>query len=226
MGFRWRKSVRLLPGVRLNFSRSGVSTSIGPRGATLNFGGRGPRATFGLPGTGLSYSTRLGEGGATQKGGPRWGCLVVVIGAALLAMIGKSCSVAPESAAPAIVVPPVVPLETTYVHASSLNCRKGASSEQPVTEQLVRGAALEIRARSEGWALVARPKSDCWVSDQYLTPSPPMISGPLVSRQIMGAVSRSRSTTAECTCSRGEICIGPRGGRYCMISGGRRRYGV
>lgn len=182
MGFRWRKSVRLLPGVRLNFSRSGVSTSIGPRGATLNFGARGPRATFGLPGTGLSYSTRLGEGGATQKGGSRWGCLVVVIGVAALAMIGKSCSVAPESTVPAIVVPPVVSLETAYVHASSLNCRKGASSGQPVTEQLARGAVLEIRVRKEGWALIARPKSDCWVSDQFLGPSQSMISAPLVSR--------------------------------------------
>lgn len=38
MGLRFRRSVKILPGVRLNFSKSGVSTSIGGKGATLNFG--------------------------------------------------------------------------------------------------------------------------------------------------------------------------------------------
>lgn len=59
MGFRFRRSIKLLPGVRLNFSTGGVSTSLGGRGATVNIGRRGARATVGLPGTGLSYSTGL-----------------------------------------------------------------------------------------------------------------------------------------------------------------------
>jgi len=57
MGFRFRRRIRLLPGVRINLSKSGVSTSIGGRGAWLTFGRRGTRATVGLPGTGLSYTT-------------------------------------------------------------------------------------------------------------------------------------------------------------------------
>jgi hypothetical protein len=61
MGFRFRRSIRLLPGVRLNFSRSGVSTSLGVRGASVTVGRRGVRANVGLPGTGISYSTRLDE---------------------------------------------------------------------------------------------------------------------------------------------------------------------
>jgi len=56
MGFRFHRSVRILPGVRLNFSKSGVSTSIGTRGAWLTFGRKGTRATVGLPGTGISYT--------------------------------------------------------------------------------------------------------------------------------------------------------------------------
>ena len=59
MGLRFRRSVRLYPGVRLNFSRSGVSTSIGVRGATVTLGPQGTYANVGLPGTGLSYRTRL-----------------------------------------------------------------------------------------------------------------------------------------------------------------------
>lgn len=57
MGFRFRKSVKIMPGVRLNFSKSGVSTSVGGRGATVNFSKRGTRTTIGIPGTGLSYSS-------------------------------------------------------------------------------------------------------------------------------------------------------------------------
>ena len=56
MGFRFRRSVRLFPGLRLNVSRSGVSASIGRRGAWFTLGPRGTRATIGSPGTGLSYT--------------------------------------------------------------------------------------------------------------------------------------------------------------------------
>lgn len=60
MGLRFRRSVRLFPGVRLNFSRSGVSTSIGLRGATVTLGPGGTYANVGIPGTGISYRSRLG----------------------------------------------------------------------------------------------------------------------------------------------------------------------
>ncbi|HEX6795905.1 MAG TPA: DUF4236 domain-containing protein [Casimicrobiaceae bacterium] len=56
MGFRFHRSVRLFPGLRLNLSRSGVSASVGRRGAWLTLGRRGVRATVGIPGTGISYS--------------------------------------------------------------------------------------------------------------------------------------------------------------------------
>lgn len=29
-----------------------------------------------------------------------------------------------------------------------------------------------------------------------------------------------------CSCRSGKVCIGPRGGRYCITSGGNKRYGV
>lgn len=61
MGFRFSRRLRILPGLRLNVSKSGVSTSIGRRGAWLTLGRKGTRATVGLPGTGLSYTSRLGR---------------------------------------------------------------------------------------------------------------------------------------------------------------------
>jgi len=56
MGFRFRRSVKILPGIRLNFSRRGISTSIGVRGAHVTLGKNGVRTTVGLPGSGLSYT--------------------------------------------------------------------------------------------------------------------------------------------------------------------------
>jgi hypothetical protein len=56
MGFRFRRSIKVLPGVRVNFGKRGVSTSIGVRGAHVTFGKTGTRTTVGLPGSGLSYT--------------------------------------------------------------------------------------------------------------------------------------------------------------------------
>src|SRR2546427_608549 len=56
MGWRYRSSVRLARGLRINLSRSGASLSVGRRGATVNLGRRGIRGTVGLPGSGIGYS--------------------------------------------------------------------------------------------------------------------------------------------------------------------------
>ncbi|HAP2706280.1 TPA: DUF4236 domain-containing protein, partial [Escherichia coli] len=59
MGFRFRKSISIIPGVRVNLSNGTPSLSIGPRGASLSVGKNGTFANLGLPGTGLSYRTRI-----------------------------------------------------------------------------------------------------------------------------------------------------------------------
>lgn len=59
MGLRFRKSVKICKGVKVNFSKSGASLSLGGRGHSVNVGGRGTRVTVGIPGTGLSYSKNL-----------------------------------------------------------------------------------------------------------------------------------------------------------------------
>lgn len=51
-----------MPGVKINISKSGLSTSVGPRGATVNIKpGRKTRANVGIPGTGISHSQNLSE---------------------------------------------------------------------------------------------------------------------------------------------------------------------
>lgn len=60
MGFRFSRSLRLGKFIRLNLSKSGVGFSIGVPGFRLSYGPRGARLTTSIPGSGLSYSTKLG----------------------------------------------------------------------------------------------------------------------------------------------------------------------
>ena len=61
MGFRFRKRIKIAPGVYINLSKSGVSTTLGKPGASINIGKKGTRGKVGLPGTGLSYSSQLSK---------------------------------------------------------------------------------------------------------------------------------------------------------------------
>lgn len=61
-GLRYRKSITIAPGTRLNVSKSGIGVSTGVRGLRLGVGPRGPYVSVGIPGTGLSYYRRLGSG--------------------------------------------------------------------------------------------------------------------------------------------------------------------
>jgi hypothetical protein len=56
MGFRFRRSFKIIPGVRLNLSGSGASVSLGPRGLHYTIGPHGTRTTVGLPGSGISWT--------------------------------------------------------------------------------------------------------------------------------------------------------------------------
>ena len=64
MGFRFRRSIRLAPGIRVNLSSRGLSATVGPRGASINVGPRGTYANVGIPSTGLTSRTRLDSGHA------------------------------------------------------------------------------------------------------------------------------------------------------------------
>ena len=59
MGFRFRKSVRICKGVKVNFSKSGASLTLGGRGNSINFSSRGISTTNGIPGTGISHRSQI-----------------------------------------------------------------------------------------------------------------------------------------------------------------------
>jgi hypothetical protein len=57
VGFHIRPSIKIAPDVRINLSKSGVSTSIGVRGAHVTVGHGQVRETVGIPGSGISYTS-------------------------------------------------------------------------------------------------------------------------------------------------------------------------
>lgn len=79
MAFNFRKSKSILPGVRLNLSKRGMSVRVGPKGVGYTAGTSGSRVTAGLPGTGVSYTTKLSKKGRGQKGSLGSGLVVGVI---------------------------------------------------------------------------------------------------------------------------------------------------
>jgi len=72
MGLRFRKSIKILPGVRINYGLHSTSLSIGGKGfrTTYSSTGRVTRSV-GIPGTGLSYVTSSGGSRSNRNSSPR-----------------------------------------------------------------------------------------------------------------------------------------------------------
>ena len=74
MGIRFRKSINLGGGLRLNFNKKSAGLSFGTKGARFSVNSDGRKTTsFGIPGTGL-YWTKSGEGKLTV-----WNIITLVL---------------------------------------------------------------------------------------------------------------------------------------------------
>lgn len=66
MGLRFRKSIKIAPGVKVNLNKNSVSATVGTKGAHYTVNSKGKKtASVGIPGTGVSYTTS--SGGSTKK---------------------------------------------------------------------------------------------------------------------------------------------------------------
>ena len=81
---RFTRRIRIVPGITLNLTRRGVSTSVGPRGFRTTFGRRGVRQTIGLPGSGL-FATKFTryQRGATESAPQLLPALILILIAVL-----------------------------------------------------------------------------------------------------------------------------------------------
>lgn len=90
---RFQKRIKIAPGVRLNVSKSGFSTTIGGRGASVNVGKNGVHANAGISGTGISTRKKLGGNASNSSsassrkteetkrlGAAGWICALTAIG--------------------------------------------------------------------------------------------------------------------------------------------------
>lgn len=69
MSMRFRKSLKILPGVKVNLGKKSVGLSLGNKygGVTVN-SGSGVHTRTSLPGTGISFIDKIGgRGGAAAK---------------------------------------------------------------------------------------------------------------------------------------------------------------
>jgi Protein of unknown function (DUF4236) len=57
MRLRFRKRIKIAPGIHINLSKSGISTSVGVKGASVTYGQGKKRTNLGIPGSGLSINT-------------------------------------------------------------------------------------------------------------------------------------------------------------------------
>ncbi|UBB24831.1 SH3 domain-containing protein [Pseudoxanthomonas japonensis] len=128
------------------------------------------------------------------------------------------------------------PSSTRYVRSIQLNVR--SSPNGAVIGTLARGAPVGIYGNRGKWVRISRDgQPEQWVSG-------PNLCSEIGCAEAQSAPARSQSSdlttsftpietpryrssaspTYDCPCSRSANCIGPRGGRYCITSGGNKRY--
>lgn len=233
VGFRFRRSMKLLPGIRLNFSKSGISTSLGGRGASINFGPKGIRKTVGLPGSGMSYSTFSSHGSnldepsdtASSSTAPQGstsgrGCGCVAIVALLLVGI-VTCSQKPSRTGdPAALPSDVAGLsatdavagtyassDTVYVSSSTLNARSRPSTSSRVVGRLHSGQPLRVVDTKGDWLKVAQGAALFWIMRSHVSGVAPVASQAPQSLMAPAAKhSRSAKHTAPRSNFRDDTC--------------------
>ena len=105
MPIRFRRTYKIFPGVKINVSKAGLSTTVGPRGFHLTFNKHGVRQSIGLPGTGLSETSYLVKNAPDANDRERkqdddhdggdvgcfpWGCLAFIVIALVVGYVGAN----------------------------------------------------------------------------------------------------------------------------------------
>lgn len=230
MGFGFRKSIKILPGVRVNVGTSGVSTTIGGRGGSVNIGKRGTHLNAGVPGTGLSYRARMdgGSGSMGSGGGAGNGCPGCLGGFFVLVIMG-TCIGSDPSSPPSS--PPLSIYETSAPPAPSadihepLNVRSEPNKQGATLRTLPRGSAVRLGPKDgNGWAplydYAGNAEGYVYRASDAVRSFPAPERTHSTPRARAASAGVRRRSPAE---SRGYY-TGPRGGCYTYSASGRKRY--
>ena len=187
MGFRFHKVLSVIPGLRINLSKSGVSTSVGPRGADINIGRHGVTTNASLPGTGISYRSKVGGHGgklgvlalvaalgfAAYKNSDRITSLFQhppkSIAAAATTLTASKSQVAAQSIANDAKPSSGV----RYVHRNGSVLREAPGSSAKVLKKEDKGAKLDLISVSGPWAQVRDGSTIGWMRASVLGNDPP-----------------------------------------------------
>lgn len=116
MGIRFRRSIRIAPGVKVNLTKTGVGFTVGPRGAHYSVHSSGRRTkTIGLPGTGVYYQESSTGASNDRSGSPATapvaakssgctpaGCGALVVGLLVIGAIANLVGGGSPSATPGV----------------------------------------------------------------------------------------------------------------------------
>ena len=158
MGFKFRKSIKIAPGVKLNLNKKSTGITFGGKGFHYTMNSKGKRTTsVGIPGTGLSYSTTSSkkskkgedevfmnnnEGTITEKNPKKKkkGCLTAIILCFLFVIGIGSCggddsSDIEESTSVTTAVNAIAPTNTTTQKENSTTEKESTTQKQSTTEK-------------------------------------------------------------------------------------------
>lgn len=133
----------------------------------------------------------------------------------------------------------------SFVQSTALNCRAAPSVDAEIIKKFNRAEEVPVTETMNGWARTqVTDEVSCWVSEEFLGETPPAeavepeapasFTTPFVpQRRAQSPAPRQsaaprakRSSGGACSCEANRVCVGPRGGRYCLNSSGTKRYGV
>lgn len=185
MGLRFHKVFSILPGVRINLSKSGISTSVGPRGADVNIGRHGVTTNAGIPGTGLSYRQKMGSRGS------KLGILALIGGLGFAAVKNADKIIAffhphavttastgshrtASAAATQSIVQTAKPMTgVRYVHRGGSDLRELPKTSARVLKKEPKGQQVQLVAVSGPWAQVRDGQLTGWMRASVLGAEPP-----------------------------------------------------
>ncbi|MDO4332649.1 MAG: DUF4236 domain-containing protein [Eubacteriales bacterium] len=168
MGLRFRKSIKVAPGVKINLNKKSAGVTLGTKGAHYTINTSGKRtASVGLPGTGLSYST---SSGGSKKGSKRkttkkdvfnkiFGVIIAVI--AIVCVLGAIKTSLDKKAASAADTPAI----SAQADTSAVTDSSAVTDTSAVTDSSAVADAAADASQTKVWISASgskyHAKSDC-----------------------------------------------------------------
>lgn len=188
MAWRYRRRIKVAPGVYLNVSKKGVSTTVGVRGASINFGQNGTYINTGIPGTGFYNRQKLSGGrrnnapmsyqvtpANTQKQNNGCATVFALILCIACFVVGLLMIFNGNGTVIGIAIS-VFGLLGTYAMASRLHSSRNQEDEDPNENLLEEARSLLPRAKDERKSILQN-FVDCYQLSSNITEEEEIIKG-------------------------------------------------